>query len=138
MLVHSQIHLGINPGFKMMTSHQLILTFYHLGDVKVCCSQPRAILMSELMQKTNNHYKIRVASTVDVVFLSYPNALHLLGAFPYAMKQFGLSAPVYATEPVYRLGLLTMYDHYISHKIVQRDKEQHTKLLKGEGKGFKQ
>ncbi|XP_021765106.1 cleavage and polyadenylation specificity factor subunit 2-like [Chenopodium quinoa] len=59
----------------------------------------------------------RVASTVDAVLLSYPDTLHL-GALPYAMKQFGLSAPVYATEPVYRLGLLTMYDHYLSRKQV--------------------
>ncbi|CAO2821178.1 unnamed protein product [Amaranthus hypochondriacus] len=59
----------------------------------------------------------RVASTVDAVLLSYPDTMHL-GALPYAMKQFGLSAPVYATEPVYRLGLLTMYDHYLSRKQV--------------------
>ncbi|KNA25356.1 hypothetical protein SOVF_007240 [Spinacia oleracea] len=59
----------------------------------------------------------RVASTVDAVLLSYPDTLHL-GALPYAMKQFGMSAPVYATEPVYRLGLLTMYDHYLSRKQV--------------------
>lgn len=37
-----------------------------------------------------------------------------LGALPYAMKHLGLSAPVYATEPVFRLGLLTMYDHFLS------------------------
>lgn len=39
-----------------------------------------------------------------------------IGALPYAMKQLGLSAPVYTTEPVYRLGLLTMYDHYIARR----------------------
>ncbi|CAH8272030.1 unnamed protein product [Arabidopsis lyrata] len=33
------------------------------------------------------------------------------------MKQLGLSAPVYATEPVHRLGLLTMYDQFLSRKI---------------------
>ncbi|XP_019158080.1 PREDICTED: cleavage and polyadenylation specificity factor subunit 2-like isoform X1 [Ipomoea nil] len=59
----------------------------------------------------------RVASTVDAVLLSYPDTLHL-GALPYAMKHFGLAAPVYATEPVYRLGLLTMYDQYLSRKQV--------------------
>lgn len=59
----------------------------------------------------------RVASTVDAVLLSHPDTLHL-GALPYAMRQLGLSAPVYSTEPVYRLGLLTMYDHYISRKQV--------------------
>lgn len=59
----------------------------------------------------------RVASSIDAVLLSHPDTLHL-GALPYAMKQLGLSAPVYATEPVYRLGLLTMYDHYLSRKQV--------------------
>lgn len=34
------------------------------------------------------------------------------------MKQLGLSAPVYATEPVHRLGLLTMYDQYLSRKVI--------------------
>ncbi|XP_077241875.1 cleavage and polyadenylation specificity factor 100 [Tasmannia lanceolata] len=59
----------------------------------------------------------RIASTIDAVLLSHPDTLHL-GALPYAMKHFGLSAPVYSTEPVYRLGLLTMYDHYLSRKQV--------------------
>ncbi|KAI7978864.1 Cleavage and polyadenylation specificity factor subunit 2 [Camellia lanceoleosa] len=59
----------------------------------------------------------RVASTIDAVLLSHPDTLHL-GALPYAMKQLGLSAPVYSTEPVHRLGLLTMYDHYLSRKQV--------------------
>ncbi|KAK4350851.1 hypothetical protein RND71_030164 [Anisodus tanguticus] len=59
----------------------------------------------------------RVASTVDAVLLSHLDTFHL-GALPYAMKHLGLSAPVYATEPVYRLGLLTMYDQYLSRKQV--------------------
>lgn len=59
----------------------------------------------------------RVASTVDAVLLSHSDTFHL-GALPYAMKQLGLSAPIYATEPVYRLGLLTMYDQYLSRKQV--------------------
>ncbi|WP_459806135.1 MBL fold metallo-hydrolase, partial [Herbidospora sp. RD11066] len=59
----------------------------------------------------------RVASTIDAVLLSHSDTLHL-GALPYAMKQFGLTAPVYATEPVYRLGLLPMYDHFLPRKQV--------------------
>lgn len=58
----------------------------------------------------------RVAPTVDAVLLSHADTLHL-GALPYAMKQLGLSAPIYSTEPVYRLGLLTMYDQYLSRKV---------------------
>ncbi|KAG2332431.1 hypothetical protein Bca52824_003611 [Brassica carinata] len=53
-------------------------------------------------------------------FVFSPGYLHL-GALPYAMKQLGLSAPVYATEPVHRLGLLTMYDQYLSRKIYYSD-----------------
>ncbi|XP_050206694.1 cleavage and polyadenylation specificity factor subunit 2 [Mercurialis annua] len=59
----------------------------------------------------------RVASTIDAVLLSHSDTLHL-GALPYAMKHLGLSAPVFSTEPVYRLGLLTMYDQYLSRKAV--------------------
>ncbi|XP_062120405.1 cleavage and polyadenylation specificity factor subunit 2 [Humulus lupulus] len=59
----------------------------------------------------------KVASTIDAVLLSHPDTLHL-GALPYAMKQFGLSAEVFSTEPVYRLGLLTMYDQFLSRKQV--------------------
>ncbi|PSR93452.1 Cleavage and polyadenylation specificity factor subunit like [Actinidia chinensis var. chinensis] len=59
----------------------------------------------------------RVASSIDAVLLSHPDTLHL-GALPYAMKRLGLSAPIYSTEPVYRLGLLSMYDQYLSRKQV--------------------
>ncbi|PIA49419.1 hypothetical protein AQUCO_01300318v1 [Aquilegia coerulea] len=58
-----------------------------------------------------------VASKIDAVLLSHPDTVHL-GALPYAMKRLGLSAPIYSTEPVYRLGLLTMYDHYYSRQQV--------------------
>ncbi|KAM2983010.1 hypothetical protein FF2_008990 [Malus domestica] len=58
----------------------------------------------------------RVASTVDAVLLSYPDTLHL-SALPYAMKQLGLSAPVFSIKPVYRLGLLTMHNCRILLKL---------------------
>ncbi|KAI3694924.1 hypothetical protein L1987_77908 [Smallanthus sonchifolius] len=35
-------------------------------------------------------------------------------------EQFGLSAPVYATEPVFGLGLLTMLDYYYSRKYFEK------------------
>ncbi|KAK6925825.1 Zn-dependent metallo-hydrolase, RNA specificity domain, partial [Dillenia turbinata] len=63
------------------------------------------------------HSLSSVASTIDALLLSHPDILHL-GALPYAVKQFGLSAPVYDTEPVFRLGLFTMYDHFLSRKQV--------------------
>lgn len=58
-----------------------------------------------------------MAPTVDAVLLSHPDILHL-GALAYAKKHLGLSAPIFSTEPVYRLGLLTMYDHYLSRRQV--------------------
>ncbi|XP_020574589.1 cleavage and polyadenylation specificity factor subunit 2 isoform X2 [Phalaenopsis equestris] len=59
----------------------------------------------------------RVSSKIDAVLLSHPDILHI-GALPYAIKHLGLFAPIYATEPVYRLGLLTMYDYYLSRRQV--------------------
>ncbi|KAL5744627.1 hypothetical protein ACOSQ2_027743 [Xanthoceras sorbifolium] len=59
----------------------------------------------------------KVASTIDAVLLSHSDTLHL-GALPYAVKQFGLNAPVFSTEPVNRLGLLTMYDQFLSRRQV--------------------
>ncbi|KAL5727474.1 hypothetical protein ACHQM5_000666 [Ranunculus cassubicifolius] len=59
----------------------------------------------------------RVCSKIDAVLLSHSDTVHL-GALPYAMSRLGLSAPVFSTEPVHRLGLLTMYDHYLSRKQV--------------------
>ena len=58
----------------------------------------------------------KVASKIDAVLISYGDMLHL-GALPFAMKQFGLNAPVFSTKPVYRLGLLTMYDQSFSRKV---------------------
>ncbi|KAK9103629.1 hypothetical protein Sjap_020883 [Stephania japonica] len=74
----------------------------------------RSVLSQSLSLEANSRY---VASTVDAVLLSHPDTLHL-GALPYAMKHLGLSAPVYSTEPVYRLGYMNMYDHYLSRKQV--------------------
>ncbi|KAK3220697.1 hypothetical protein Dsin_014667 [Dipteronia sinensis] len=59
----------------------------------------------------------KVASTIDAVLLSHSDTLHL-GALPYAVKQFGLNAPVFSTEPVHRMGLLTMYDQFLSRRQV--------------------
>ncbi|KAL0715791.1 hypothetical protein Bca4012_065113 [Brassica carinata] len=89
----------------------------------VCCSSGDRqdhdsggwVMKLQLRRMRGLRRSLRVASTVDAVLLSHPDILHL-GALPYAMKQLGLSAPVYATESVHRLGLLTMYDQYLSRK----------------------
>ncbi|XP_053394070.1 cleavage and polyadenylation specificity factor subunit 2-like [Mercenaria mercenaria] len=50
---------------------------------------------------------------VDAVLLTYPDQLHL-GALPYLVGKCGLSCPVYATVPVYKMGQMFMYDLYQS------------------------
>ena len=46
---------------------------------------------------------------VDAVLLSYPDVAHL-GALPYAVGKMGLSCPIYATVPVYKMGQMFLYD----------------------------
>ena len=48
---------------------------------------------------------------IDAVLLSYPDHLHL-GALPYAVGKLGLSCPIYATVPVYKMGQMFLYDMY--------------------------
>ncbi|XP_008555336.3 probable cleavage and polyadenylation specificity factor subunit 2 [Microplitis demolitor] len=50
---------------------------------------------------------------IDAVLLSYPDPLHL-GALPYLVGKCGLSCPIYATIPVYKMGQMFMYDIYQS------------------------
>ncbi|KAG2314433.1 hypothetical protein Bca52824_017555 [Brassica carinata] len=86
----------------------------------VCCSSGDRqdhdsggwVMKLQLRRMRGLRRSLRVASTVDAVLLSHPDILHL-GALPYAMKQLGLSAPVYATESVHRLGLLTITIDYV-------------------------
>ncbi|XP_075221606.1 cleavage and polyadenylation specificity factor subunit 2 [Lycorma delicatula] len=55
----------------------------------------------------------RYANQIDAVLLSYPDPLHL-GALPYMVGKCGLSCPIYATIPVYKMGQMFMYDLYQS------------------------
>ena len=50
-----------------------------------------------------------IAPNIDAVLLTHGDAAHL-GALPYARARFGLTAPVYATIPVRKMGQLCMYD----------------------------
>ncbi|XP_073989690.1 probable cleavage and polyadenylation specificity factor subunit 2 [Rhodnius prolixus] len=50
---------------------------------------------------------------IDAVLLSHPDPAHL-GALPYLVGKCGLSCPVYATVPVYKMGQMFMYDLYQS------------------------
>ncbi|GBP51084.1 Probable cleavage and polyadenylation specificity factor subunit 2 [Eumeta japonica] len=57
----------------------------------------------------------RHANSIDAVLLSHSDPLHL-GALPYAVGKLGLSCPVYATLPVYKMGQMFMYDLYQAHR----------------------
>lgn len=50
---------------------------------------------------------------IDAVLLSHPDPLHL-GALPYLVGKLGLSCPIFATIPVYKMGQMFMYDLYQS------------------------
>ncbi|KAL5009373.1 hypothetical protein ScPMuIL_014954 [Solemya velum] len=91
--------------------------------------------------------------TVDAVLLSYPDHAHL-GALPHLVGKCGLTCPIYATIPVYKMGQMFMYDLYQSRhnseefdiftlddvdaafdKIIQLKYSQ-TVSLKGKGHGL--
>ena len=55
----------------------------------------------------------QVAPSVDAVLVSHPDTEHL-GALPYAFGKLGLNCKVYATLPVHKMGLMYMYDHFLS------------------------
>lgn len=48
---------------------------------------------------------------IDAVLLSHPDPLHL-GTLPYLVGKLGLSCPIFATIPVYKMGQMFMYDLY--------------------------
>lgn len=66
-----------------------------------------------LKNKTDSQWFVcfRHVNQIDAVLLSYPDPLHL-GALPYMVGRCGLSCPIYATIPVYKMGQMFMYDLY--------------------------
>jgi len=95
----------------------------------------------------------KVVGKIDAVLLSYPDCPHL-GALPYAVGKLGLSCPIYATVPVYKMGQMFLYDVYQArHNIEEFDlftldevdasfekitqlKYNQSILLKGKGQGL--
>ncbi|KAF4027690.1 Cleavage and polyadenylation factor 2 C-terminal [Phytophthora infestans] len=53
----------------------------------------------------------RVVDRIDLVLVSHLDLAHM-GALPYAMGKLGLSAPVYGTLPVHRMGQIALYDAF--------------------------
>lgn len=52
---------------------------------------------------------------IDAVLISHPDLPHL-GGLPYAVGKLGLKAPIYSTIPVYKMGLMFMYDAFEARK----------------------
>jgi len=50
--------------------------------------------------------------SIDAVLLSHPDLYHV-GALPYLVGKCGLSCPIYATIPVYKMGQMFLYDFYL-------------------------
>lgn len=55
----------------------------------------------------------KVAAEINAVLISHPDTEHL-GALPYAFGKLGMRCKVYATLPVHKMGLMFMYDHFLS------------------------
>jgi cleavage and polyadenylation specificity factor subunit 2 len=55
---------------------------------------------------------------IDAILLSYADIPHL-GALPYLVGKCGLTCPIYATVPVYKMGQMFMYDWFQSHQNVE-------------------
>ncbi|ETO24230.1 Cleavage and polyadenylation specificity factor, partial [Reticulomyxa filosa] len=50
---------------------------------------------------------------IDAVLLSQPDVWHM-GLLPYVYSQLGLDAPIYATAPVWRMGMYGLLDALVS------------------------
>ncbi|CAL4082920.1 unnamed protein product [Meganyctiphanes norvegica] len=57
---------------------------------------------------------LKVMDRIDCVLISFPDPLHM-GALPFMVGK-GLSVPIYATIPVFKMGQMFMYDWYQSHQ----------------------
>lgn len=75
------------------------------------------IINQTLILIQTNFINFRHVNTIDAVLISHSDPLHL-GALPYAVGKLGLSCPIYATLPVYKMGQMFMYDLYQAHKNV--------------------
>lgn len=63
-------------------------------------------------------YNFRHVQHIDAVLVTHPDLLHL-GALPYLVGKCGLSCPIYATVPVFKMGQMFMYDYFLSRHNVE-------------------
>eukprot|EP01083_Nonionella_stella_P022254 61559_1 len=62
---------------------------------------------------------------IDAVLVSHASIQHL-GALPYAVAKLGLSCPIYATLPTWKMGQMFMYDAFQSVTAHRSDFDQFT------------
>lgn len=55
----------------------------------------------------------KIIDKIDVVLISHPDLAHM-GALPYICGKLGLTAPIYTTFPVWKMGQMFMYDAYVN------------------------
>ena len=54
-----------------------------------------------------------IAKDINAVLITHSDTEHL-GALPYAFGKLGMNCKVYTTLPVHKMGLMYMYDHFLS------------------------
>lgn len=96
----------ISGGAGESTPHCYILEVDQFTFLLDCGWDPKfsRVITDELKKHVNK---------IDAVLLSHPDNLHL-GALPYAVGKLGLSCPIFATVPVYKMGQMFLYDLYQS------------------------
>eukprot|EP00028_Trichosphaerium_sp_Am-I-7-wt_P006019 CAMPEP_0168537780 /NCGR_PEP_ID=MMETSP0405-20121227/20612_1 /TAXON_ID=498012 /ORGANISM="Trichosphaerium sp, Strain Am-I-7 wt" /LENGTH=163 /DNA_ID=CAMNT_0008566569 /DNA_START=33 /DNA_END=521 /DNA_ORIENTATION=+ len=56
---------------------------------------------------------LNIAELVDCVLISHPDLAHL-GALPALYGRKGITAPIYGTIPIFKMGQMFLYDAYHS------------------------
>ena len=95
---------GIADQREEATPHCYLLEvdqFTFLLDCGWDAAQPDA---SAVIRELKRH-----VHRIDAVLLSHPDPLYL-GSLPQAVVRLGLSCPIYATVPVYKMGQMFLYD----------------------------
>jgi len=96
----------VSGGVGEETPHCYLLEVDQFTFLLDCGWDPK--FSSDITEELKKH-----VHKIDAVLLSYPDNLHL-GALPYAVGKLGLSCPIFATVPVYKMGQMFLYDLYQS------------------------
>jgi hypothetical protein len=87
--------------YKLLVSH---LGFFIVTAAGVI---PTSQLSLTFVRREKTRYQFSINFQVpSSIFFVY------LGALPYLVGKMGLSCPIYATVPVYKMGQMFLYDTY--------------------------